>query len=269
MNGACQVSFRGRKNATSSAVTDIGAVKDRAKRTVGTNRAQRCREARSRNHHNLWQARYHCSRSAQRPRLDSDDTHVVSILGATSRRQFLSVAGVTAAGALVGGPFKLLAAKAATTTTTALPDLVVTAISLPHPIAAGQLVTFGVTVKNQGTAATPTGVLVGVGFDIDSKEVAWSGSDFTALPAGASITLKATAGPGRPGTWTATAGNHVVRATVNDVNRFPELSTINNSRSLAFTVAAAATKPVNVTLPVVTGVPTVGQTLSASQGTWS
>lgn len=33
--------------------------------------------------------------------------------------------------------------------------------------------------------------------------------------------------------------------------------------------AAAESKPVNVTLPVITGTPTVGSTLTVSTGTWS
>jgi hypothetical protein len=194
----------------------------------------------------------------------------VSTRGVTSRRQFLSAAGLAAAGALVAGPLKLLSGKAdGATSTTALPDLIITAISLPHPITAGQLVIFGVTVKNQGTAATPAGVLIGVGFDVDDKGVSWSGNDFTALAPGASINLYATSGPGRAGTWVATAGSHVVTATVNDVNRFAEVSTTNNTMNLFFSVGPATTKPVNLTLPVITGSAVVGQVLSASEGSWS
>src|SRR5206468_1364730 len=74
-----------------------------------------------------------------------------------------------------------------------LPDVIVTAISWnPNPSFAGSNIVFRATVKNQGTASTPSGVVLGVGFSLDGgPNVTWSGSFATALVPGASVTLTA------------------------------------------------------------------------------
>ena len=62
------------------------------------------------------------------------------------------------------------------------PDVVVTSISAsPANPAAGQAVTFSVTVKNQGLGSTPAGVVIGVSFWIDGSAVSWADQDATAL----------------------------------------------------------------------------------------
>src|SRR5436190_19145282 len=59
----------------------------------------------------------------------------------------------------------------------ALPDLVVTSITKPVVSAGGQ-VKFTTTVKNQGTAATPAGTIIGVGFKVDGKgQSTWTDTD--------------------------------------------------------------------------------------------
>ena len=51
-----------------------------------------------------------------------------------------------------------------------LPDLIITSISMsPANPTSGQAVTFTATIKNQGTAATPSGVSIGVYFFIDGN----------------------------------------------------------------------------------------------------
>lgn len=154
---------------------------------------------------------------------------------------------------------------------THLPDLTITRLVIPPDIVAGQPVTFAVVVKNQGSAATPSGKIIGVAFHVDGPEVTWSSKDTTSLAPGATVTLTADGGPAGP-TWTATAGSHTLRAIVNDVNRFGETSTANNTLTALFNVApapASVTKPVNTVPPVVTGTPAVGDVLVASPGTWT
>jgi CARDB protein len=114
-----------------------------------------------------------------------------------------------------------------------LPDLIVTAIGWsPNPAFAGSNVVFRATVKNQGAASTPSGVVLGVGFSLDGgPNVTWSASDTVALAPGASVTLVADGGPLGKNTWTAVAGPHVLTATADDVNRIPESNENNNSLS--------------------------------------
>jgi hypothetical protein len=152
-----------------------------------------------------------------------------SVLIATTRRQFLVSVAALAGGVLVASPLK---SSLTASTTTALPDLVVTDLIFPTYMKAGQALRFGVIVKNQGTVATPAGVEIGVGFYVDGTEASWSGTDVSSLAAGASTTLYANrGGVGGTGSWTATAGRHNLRATVNDAHRVAETTTTNNSKS--------------------------------------
>lgn len=118
-----------------------------------------------------------------------------------------------------------------------LPDLIVTAVSMsPANVAPGQLATFSATVKNQGTAATPAGVIIGVQFDVDGIEVSWSDTDTQSLAPGSSVTLTANSGPSGNSTWTATSGAHTVLAWVDDVNRIAESDKANNKLSVPLSV---------------------------------
>jgi len=113
-----------------------------------------------------------------------------------------------------------------------LPDVIVTAISwTPNPPYAGNRLVFRATVKNQGTAPTPSGTPLGIGFSIDgSANVSWSSGYATAVPPGNSVILTADGGP-TGNYWTATAGAHTVTATADDINRFPESNESNNGFS--------------------------------------
>ena len=135
----------------------------------------------------------------------------------------------------------------------AMPDLVVTGMTPPTATAGGP-VQFAATVKNQGTAATPAGVIIGVQFQVDAKSAfTWSDTDKTSLAAGASVTL--TANGGQSGaTWTATAGTHTVRALVDDINRIAEANETNNAYTLTYTTSVAAPPP--TTVPPTTTPPT-------------
>jgi beta-glucanase (GH16 family) len=116
-------------------------------------------------------------------------------------------------------------------------DLIVTEIGLsPKSPTSGQAVTFSATVKNQGTAPTRTGTIVGVLFSIDGTPVSWSDTHTQALAAGATITLTANGGPSDLATWTATSGSHQVRAFVDDIDRIDESNEGNNQLTLSITV---------------------------------
>jgi len=117
------------------------------------------------------------------------------------------------------------------------PDLVVTDVSWsPANPAAGNAVTFSATIMNQGTAATPSGVIHGVLFSVDGTPVSWSDNSTASLAPGASRTVTANGGPSGSSTWTATTGTHTILANVDDVNRIAESNEGNNTRSESITV---------------------------------
>jgi hypothetical protein len=180
------------------------------------------------------------------PSLDSEDESGRSLF---SRRAFVLTAGAITGAAVLGRGARAGAA--------GLPDMIVTALVLPSVIAGNQRVDFGATVKNQGTVATPAGVILGVSFYIDGTEVTWSDWYTSSLAPGDSITLHANGGPLNTGTWTATPGSHTLKAVVNRIFRFPESNTTNNTLSGTFDVAAATLgAPVLPAKPVPTDLPT-------------
>ncbi|MFZ3326415.1 MAG: CARDB domain-containing protein [Methylocella sp.] len=122
-----------------------------------------------------------------------------------------------------------------------LPDLIITNISMsPANPTSGQAVTFTATIKNQGIAATPSGVSIGVNFFVDGNPVSTSDNNIISLAPGASVALTANLGPGgasgRPSTWLASAGSHTVLAFVDPLNRITESNKSNNSLSITITV---------------------------------
>ncbi|MDB5184701.1 MAG: hypothetical protein JWN38_509 [Candidatus Saccharibacteria bacterium] len=122
------------------------------------------------------------------------------------------------------------------------PDLVVTSVTQsPAKPKVGEAVTFTAVVTNNGTAATPDGTLIGVGFKVDGKVATWSDTDTTALAPGASVTLTANSSPSKSATWIAdAAGTRTVTAFVDDVNRIPDESDeTNNTFSQSFAVVTA------------------------------
>jgi hypothetical protein len=114
----------------------------------------------------------------------------------------------------------------------AQPDLVVDSVSTsPASPVAGQAVTFSAVVRNAGTAGTPSGVVIGVGYRIDGTQVTW-GTVNVSLAAGATVTV----GTGG-GSWTATSGTHTLVAVADDVNRIAEANETNNQLSRSITVS--------------------------------
>lgn len=119
-------------------------------------------------------------------------------------------------------------------------DLVVTSLNWTptNPQAPGA-VTFTAVVKNQGTAAKPAGVKIGVSFTVDGTQVNWSDTNTASLAAGASVTLTANSGPAGTASWASTGGTHTVQAYVDDQNLIAETNETNNTLSASLTVGAA------------------------------
>ena len=124
------------------------------------------------------------------------------------------------------------------TGSTPMSDLVVTSVS-PTSAALGANVVPSATVKNQGMLATPAGTILDVAFFVDGTTL-WSDTKTTSLAPGASVTLIANGGENGRSSWTATAGNHQLRAQVNSVNRISESSTTNNELTGTITTTVPA-----------------------------
>jgi spore coat protein H len=95
-------------------------------------------------------------------------------------------------------------------------------------LVAGDQIGFEATVRNIGNAST--GATVGVAFLVDNQRITFGTAD--ALEPGADQLIKSVS------SWTATPGQHLLTAVVDDVNRYPEISEINNALDLEFYVEA-------------------------------
>jgi len=105
----------------------------------------------------------------------------------------------------------------------ALPDVIVTALSYAGGV-------FTSTVKNQGTAATPAGIAIGVAYSVDGVYRTW-GSVTGPLAAGASVTIGT-----KGGAYSIPGGTHTITAFADDVNRFAESDETNNKLSRPITI---------------------------------
>jgi len=105
-----------------------------------------------------------------------------------------------------------------------LPDVIVTSLSYASGV-------FTSTVKNQGTAATPAGIAIGVGYSVDGVFRTWGAVSAPPLAAGASATVGTNGGP-----YTIPNGTHTITAHVDDVNRFAESNETNNLLSQSITI---------------------------------
>jgi hypothetical protein len=115
-----------------------------------------------------------------------------------------------------------------------LPDVIVDSVALspPDPIV-GEQMSFTSVVRNIGSAPTPSGVVIGVGYRVDGGQVTWGAVQGPLAP-GASVTVGT-----QGGTWKATPGDHTLTAVVDDVNRFSESNETNNTRSVPFEVQSS------------------------------
>jgi polygalacturonase len=129
----------------------------------------------------------------------------------------VSVEGYTSNIVFIGG---------GTTTTTSLPDVIVTALSYANE-------TFTATVKNLGSAATPAGVVIGVGWSVDGlyKTGAYVSNS---LAAGASITINSRS-------YRIPVGTYTIMTYADDVNRFIESNETNNQLSKTIAVRTRRT----------------------------
>jgi len=109
------------------------------------------------------------------------------------------------------------------------PDVVVTALAFGDG-------SFSATVLNQGTGATPDGVVIGVGYFVDGIQVTW-GAVPGPLAAGSSVTIGTQGGNY---TLMAEGSTHVIMADVDDVNRFSESDESNNQLSRSLSISAPA-----------------------------
>ncbi|MFH0341682.1 MAG: polysaccharide lyase [Chromatiales bacterium] len=106
----------------------------------------------------------------------------------------------------------------------ALPDVIVTSLSYANGV-------FTSTVKNQGTGASPPGVIIGVRYSVDGVAKTFSDTTIGPLAAGASKTIGTSAAP-----YTIPYGTHTIMAWVDDINRFAESNETNNKRSQSITI---------------------------------
>ena len=137
------------------------------------------------------------------------------------------------------------------------PDLVVNSVSFsPSNPNVGDAMTFTSVVQNQGGAATPSGVPIGVAYLIDSHEATW-GSDPGPLAPGQTVTITTQGGP-----WTVSGGSHTLAAWVDDADRIVESNKNNNQLSVSFTVPLPdlVVDSVSMSPPA----PTAGQSVSFS-----
>ncbi|MGZ3804856.1 MAG: CARDB domain-containing protein, partial [Pseudobdellovibrionaceae bacterium] len=103
-------------------------------------------------------------------------------------------------------------------TVNSLPDVIVTSVSYSNGI-------FTSVVKNQGAGATPSGVVIGVGYFVDGVYRTW-GVVNGPLAAGASVTIQTNGGA-----YLIPSGSHTIGAFVDDSQRFTESNENNNKLS--------------------------------------
>jgi hypothetical protein len=117
-----------------------------------------------------------------------------------------------------------------------LPDVTVTRVWLtPSSPQVGDQVQFHATVKNQGDAPTPSGVVTGVGFSV-AGYYGW-GIYSQPIQPGESVTVDHSGDAQGRGRWApSSAGTFTVQAKADDVDRYPESDENNNTRSLDFSV---------------------------------
>src|SRR5882672_5954092 len=104
-----------------------------------------------------------------------------------------------------------------------IPDVIVTSFSYSNG-------TFSCAVKNQGAAATPGGVVIGVAYLVDGVQVTW-GIANGPLASGASVSIGTDGG-----SYVIPNGTSMITAFVDDVNRFAESDETNNTLVQTLTV---------------------------------
>ena len=106
-----------------------------------------------------------------------------------------------------------------------LPDLIPTAIS--YDSTSGN---FTSVVRNQGQVSTPTGVIIGVAYNVDGVKCTW-GAVPGPLAAGASVTIGT-----QGGACVIQVGTHTITVVADDANRITESNKNNNTFSRTITL---------------------------------
>ncbi len=135
---------------------------------------------------------------------------------------------------------------------TKLPDLIVVAVSY-NPNTGN----FTAVVKNRGTAATPAGEEVGVGYYVDGIQRSW-GTVKVSLAPGEYQFIGTSANGEKAGPYNIPNGEHNIKAVVNDLDRFPEITRVNNYLVNRIVVGGGAQNPPGTTPPPI--VPPPGST---------
>ncbi|MDO9310509.1 MAG: Ig-like domain-containing protein, partial [Nitrosomonas sp.] len=145
---------------------------------------------------------------------------------------------------------KLATVSVTVVNTTPLPDVIVTSVSYADGI-------FTSTVTNQGTAATPVGKVIGVGYSVNGNFRTW-GAVAGPLAVGASVTIGTNGGP-----YIIPNGAHTIMADVDDVNRFTESNETNNQLSQPVIADGGTSPTVFITAPT-GGVNVAGSSVTIS-----
>ena len=123
----------------------------------------------------------------------------------------------------------LLTVPSARAQTEKLPDLIVTDVQFaPQKSFAGEPVTLQATVKNQGEAPTPEGIILGGVWKINGESFAYTDKNTRSLAPGESVTLQADGGGDGEGRWLPRAGTYRVGFLIEDANRIQEGNKNNN-----------------------------------------
>lgn len=129
------------------------------------------------------------------------------------------------------------------------PDLVVGTfgpkLKEGESIRPGDAISLEGEIRNIGDGATPQPAephagmydsTVSITFQVDGKTVSWGGENKPFSP-GETRTYTGAGGPNKSHTWTATEGTHILRATVDDINRITsERTKTNNLATRSITV---------------------------------
>jgi hypothetical protein len=101
------------------------------------------------------------------------------------------------------------------------PDYVITDLGLEKPAAqAGDKVRLRARIRNVGDGNTPADTAVAVTFHIDGKVISWGG--IGGLKPGGEAEIVGEGGPHPTPFWTATEGEHLLTAEIDDIDRIPE-----------------------------------------------
>jgi len=108
------------------------------------------------------------------------------------------------------------------------PDLRIVDIKWkPENAKKGDKLEFAAEIINQGTAATPDGVVHRVVFQIDEENLFWSDQHIDSIAPGESVIVQADGGQDGL-VWLLTEGQHIITASIDNQDKIEELDDANN-----------------------------------------